>query len=140
MNSTEELSNDRATLIRALTAASINAAKRSTDLGPNNVLNWRVRGSIYREVIPYIGGADQFAKESCEKAIELYEEALRKVRKAKVQYENEPPKIDVNDAKVISEILCPAKLHMYHSPIRQGRRNQSALILLAEFKAGTPIT
>lgn len=69
--STEELTSERASLIRALTAASINAAKRSTDLAPNNVLNWRVRGSIYREVIPYISGADQFAKESFEKAIEL---------------------------------------------------------------------
>ena len=66
-----ELGAEQANLIRALTAASINAAKMSTDLGPNNVLNWRIRGAIYREVINLIGGADQFAIASFEKAIEL---------------------------------------------------------------------
>ncbi|MBU1759133.1 tetratricopeptide repeat protein, partial [Patescibacteria group bacterium] len=71
LNAEGEMTQDRADLIRALTAASINAAKRSTDLGPANVLNWKVRGAIYREVIAFIGGADQFAKESFEKATEL---------------------------------------------------------------------
>ena len=67
----EEMSAERANLIRALTAASINAAKMGTDLGSHNVLNWRIRGSIYREVIGLIGGADAFAVASFERAIEL---------------------------------------------------------------------
>ncbi len=71
LNTEGEMTQDRADLVRALTAASINAAKRATDLGPSNVLNWKVRGSIYREVIAFIGGADQFAKESFERAAEL---------------------------------------------------------------------
>ncbi len=71
LNSGEEMTAEQANLIRALTAASINAAKMSTDLGGNNVLNWRIRGSIYREVIGLIGGADAFAVASFERAIEL---------------------------------------------------------------------
>jgi tetratricopeptide (TPR) repeat protein len=62
---------DNTQLIQVLTSSSINAAKRATDVSPYNVLNWRVRGSVYRELMAFVSGADQFAKLSFERATQL---------------------------------------------------------------------
>lgn len=116
----EEMTSDQANLIRALTAASINAAKRSTDLGPNNVLNWAVRGSIYREVIAFIGGADEFALESFNKAAELspvnpeYQTELGKVHlviaETARQLTTSPDEETANDAQTkVDESLAAAE-------------------------------
>ncbi len=66
-----ELAEDKAQLVSTLSSSSINAAKRATDLEPNNVANWLVRASIYREYIGLVNGADAYARASLEQAISL---------------------------------------------------------------------
>jgi len=60
--------------VTSLTAASVNAAKRTTDLSPDNVLNWLERGVVYRELIPLISNTSEasgFARTAHERAVEL---------------------------------------------------------------------
>jgi tetratricopeptide (TPR) repeat protein len=47
--------------LQALIAASINAARRGADLEPRQPANWLELASVYREVIPLISGAGDFA-------------------------------------------------------------------------------
>ncbi len=65
------LSSEDAQKMSVLTGASINVAKRATDLSPYNVLNWRLRADVYRELSSLVQGADRFAKLSYERAILL---------------------------------------------------------------------
>ncbi|TSC52861.1 MAG: putative tpr repeat protein [Parcubacteria group bacterium LiPW_39] len=62
---------DRDTQIQNLIATAINIAKRSTDLGPLNVDNWVQRAVIYRSVMPYTAGADQWTFDSYTEATRL---------------------------------------------------------------------
>lgn len=55
--------------IRALSAASVNAAVRATNLSPRNVLNWLSRGSVYRAFIPLVSNAGDFAVAAYTEAI-----------------------------------------------------------------------
>jgi Flp pilus assembly protein TadD len=71
---TGELVNDPEAdpnLVQNYVSSSINAARRATDLSPNDVVNWSMLGDIYREVAPLVGNADVFAIASYEKATEL---------------------------------------------------------------------
>ena len=70
LNDVVETQGDAQT-IQLLTTASINSAKHATDLSPYNVLNWRMRGMVYRELMPFVSGADQFAKLSYERVKQL---------------------------------------------------------------------
>lgn len=71
---TEELnkpqSAERDANVQNLIATAINIGKRSTDLAPLNVDNWAQRATIYRAVIGYVSGAEQWA-------FDAYNEALR---------------------------------------------------------------
>lgn len=62
---------ERDARIQNLTASAINIAKRSTDLAPLNVDNWVQRAEIYRAVMSYINGADQWAFDSYQEASKL---------------------------------------------------------------------
>jgi len=57
--------------IRALTAASVNAAVRATELSPRNAQNWAVRGALYRELVSLVPGAGDFAVASLSEAVRL---------------------------------------------------------------------
>lgn len=57
--------------IEALAGASVNAAKRSTDLSPSSVTNWMVLGSVYRELSPLTANASSFSVDAYEKASKL---------------------------------------------------------------------
>lgn len=57
--------------IQNLIAFAINVAKKSTDLGPLDVENWLQRGTIYRAVMPYASGADQWAVDCYKEATKL---------------------------------------------------------------------
>ena len=57
--------------IQNYSAVAINIAKRSTDLAPLNVDNWVQRAAIYKLVMPYTSGADQWAIDSYNSAIKL---------------------------------------------------------------------
>ncbi|MFA6522050.1 MAG: tetratricopeptide repeat protein [Patescibacteria group bacterium] len=63
--------NQDTAVLRDLVAASINSAKRATELSPNNVVNWHVMGDIYREVVPLVGNSDVYAVAAYKKASEL---------------------------------------------------------------------
>jgi tetratricopeptide (TPR) repeat protein len=67
----QDVSKEKRQYVQDLTGASIDAAKRATDLAPNNALNWRTRGQVYRELIPLVKNADRFAVEAFERAAEL---------------------------------------------------------------------
>lgn len=50
---------------------AVTAAGQATQVNPNNVANWSVRGFVYRQLIGLVGGADKWAEDSYKKAIEL---------------------------------------------------------------------
>ena len=54
-----------------LIVAAINTASQATVVDPKNVANWNIRGSIYRNMIGILGGADNWALSSYERAMEL---------------------------------------------------------------------
>lgn len=64
-------SAERDTGIQNLIATAINLGKRSTDLSPLNVDNWVQRAVIYRAVMPYTAGADQWTFDSYLEATKL---------------------------------------------------------------------
>jgi tetratricopeptide (TPR) repeat protein len=57
--------------IQNLTFLCINSAKRATEISKNDVSNWNNLGFIYRNLISLVGGADDWAIKSYQKAIEL---------------------------------------------------------------------
>lgn len=58
-------------LIQQFIAASLNAGKTATDLSSRSVVNWELRGSLYREVAPLIAGADLASIDAWEHAVAL---------------------------------------------------------------------
>ncbi len=58
-------------MVKSLIGAAVNAGVRATELGPSNVVNWELRGDIYRNVSPLVSDAAQFAIASYQKAMEL---------------------------------------------------------------------
>jgi len=52
-------------------AAAINSGLQATNLAPNTVMNWELRGTLYRELSPLVQNANDFAIASFKKAIEL---------------------------------------------------------------------
>lgn len=71
VSSVDTLTDESLQYIQSLTASSVNAVARATELSPNNVLNWLSRGFVYRELIPVLGEASEFAVSSYLQAIEL---------------------------------------------------------------------
>ena len=65
--SIEEMSKRVSDLI----SSAVNSATKATDLSPKNVANWTVRGFIYRNIMNFITGADQWAIKSYEEAAKL---------------------------------------------------------------------
>ncbi|MCK4473939.1 tetratricopeptide repeat protein [Candidatus Parcubacteria bacterium] len=57
--------------ITPLVSDAINAAKRATDAGPNNVANYTIRGFVYRQIIGLVEGVEDWAIKSYEKALIL---------------------------------------------------------------------
>ncbi len=66
--SEENVSSETSQQLLQLTALSINAAKQATVLNPNNVANWTVLGSLYREVSSLDQSAEPFAVEAFTRA------------------------------------------------------------------------
>ncbi|MBI2484990.1 tetratricopeptide repeat protein [Candidatus Uhrbacteria bacterium] len=59
------------TALQNTIGGGVNAAKRATDVNPYNAVNWRVRGSVYREAMPLLSDAGEFARLSFERAAGL---------------------------------------------------------------------
>ncbi|TAL50183.1 tetratricopeptide repeat protein [Patescibacteria group bacterium] len=54
-----------------MVTASVNAAARATEIEPNYVSNWVVRGSMYRDLMSFAQGAEDLAAQSFQNAIQL---------------------------------------------------------------------
>lgn len=67
--STEEAADD--SYVQSLLAATIAASTRATDLSPANVLNWDVRGMVYRDVLSVVPDAARPSVDAYERAIVL---------------------------------------------------------------------
>ncbi|MBU1145972.1 tetratricopeptide repeat protein, partial [Patescibacteria group bacterium] len=57
--------------VQDLVSADINVARRATEISPNSSANWATLASIYQTVMPIISGADSWAINSWQKAIDL---------------------------------------------------------------------
>jgi superkiller protein 3 len=66
-----ELTAEQTQEIVGFVQASINAAFRATEIEPNFVANWVIRGSIYRDVMSFAQGAEDLAASMFLNAIRL---------------------------------------------------------------------
>lgn len=66
-----ELSAEARTAVSNDISAAVNASKRATDLEPNNVSNWTVRAMVYRDVMPFVTNAEDFAAATVQRAVAL---------------------------------------------------------------------
>jgi len=66
-----ELSDDEKKNVQVLINNSINAGKIATDVSPNNVSNWSIRGFVYQSLIGIVPGAEDWAITSYESAAKL---------------------------------------------------------------------
>jgi len=75
MNRDSQLTNlgsqERLNLVQVDAINAINSAVRATILSPKNVANWLIRGQVYRQVIGFINGADDWAESSYEESLKL---------------------------------------------------------------------
>ncbi len=62
---------ERDAQIQNFIATAINIGKRTTDLSPLNVDNWEQRANIYRSVMGYINGAEQWTFDAYQEASNL---------------------------------------------------------------------
>ena len=68
---TKPQSAERDSQVQNLIATAINIGKRTTDLSSLNVENWSQRADIYRSVMGYINGAEQWAFDAYKEASAL---------------------------------------------------------------------
>jgi tetratricopeptide (TPR) repeat protein len=61
---------DGAAAINQVIAATVDTAKRATDLSPQNVDNWENMAVVYQSIMGVTSGADEFAIQNFEKALE----------------------------------------------------------------------
>lgn len=54
-----------------LVSQAVNSARRATLVEPNNSLNWVQQGRVYEALIPYAGGAFNFARDAYTRALRL---------------------------------------------------------------------
>lgn len=71
--SNKDLSDEeKSTSAQLLINNSVNAGKMATDLNPNNVSNWSIRGYVYQNLVPLkVSGMDEWALKSYDSAINL---------------------------------------------------------------------
>jgi len=66
-----ELTAEQKASVTNSVSMAVNAAKAATDSEPNNVDNWVVRGSIYRDVMTFVANAEDFAAATFQQAVAL---------------------------------------------------------------------
>lgn len=93
--------------VQSLIATTIEVADKATDLSPSNVLNWDVRGMVYRELLPVVPDAAQPSIDAYERAIELAPVNPRyRVEVAKaylVIADNQNPLLRSDDPDIVAE-------------------------------------
>lgn len=58
-------------LVQGYISSSVNAVRSATDVNPNNVANWSVRGDVYQSLIGLVGGTKDWAVDAYNKTLEL---------------------------------------------------------------------
>ena len=71
LNNLDLNDQERANRIQTGISNAINSTVRATTLNPKDVTNWIIRGSVYRNLIPLIDGAGDWAVTSYEQALTL---------------------------------------------------------------------
>lgn len=66
-----ELTTEQTQEVTQLVSAAIGSAARASQIEPNNVSNWVIRGSIYRDVMNFAQGAEDLASQMFLNAIRL---------------------------------------------------------------------
>lgn len=66
-----QLTEEQTQRVSQLVATSVNAARTATDIEPANRVNWVARGAIYRDVMPFVGNAEDFAAATFTTAAQL---------------------------------------------------------------------
>lgn len=61
----------QATRIQNYMASAINLAKKATELGPRESLNWNNLGNVYQNLLGLVGGVDSLSASAYQKASEL---------------------------------------------------------------------
>lgn len=54
-----------------LASNAVDSAKKTTEINPQNVVNWSVRGFVYQNIIGLVSGSETWALENYERAITL---------------------------------------------------------------------
>jgi cytochrome c-type biogenesis protein CcmH/NrfG len=67
----QKMTDDQTKEISQLVTASVQAASRAVENEPNQVANWEVLGTVYREVMPFAQGAEDLAANAFTNAIKL---------------------------------------------------------------------
>jgi tetratricopeptide (TPR) repeat protein len=62
--------SDRLQQASVLTATAVNTARSATDMNPANVANWSVLASVYKNLMGVTEGADEWARQTYDEAIE----------------------------------------------------------------------
>lgn len=65
---TDAASSEPARDIQTWTTTAISAAKTTTKLSLSDALGWRIQGAVYRELMPFVEGAETFALRAYETA------------------------------------------------------------------------
>lgn len=105
--------------VQSLIATAISATEKATDLSPANVLNWEVRGLVYRELLSVVPDAAQPSIDAFEKAIELAPINPRYRVEAARAYlgiaDSQNPLMQSDDGDVVAEAEASKEAAMAHA-------------------------
>jgi len=107
----KDLSDEEKKNIQVLINNSVNAAKISTDVSPNNIANWSIRGFIYQNLIGIVSGAEDWAITSYDRAINLEPANPYYPTQQGIVYMKKASLLAGDKANEKNQILAQAKSH-----------------------------
>jgi len=106
----KNLSDDeKNSAVQMLINNSINAAKIATDVSPNNVSNWSIRGFVYQNLIGVVPESADWALKSYDEAINLESVNPYYPTQKGIAYMSKATIVDKDDAKLKNQDLDNAK-------------------------------
>jgi tetratricopeptide (TPR) repeat protein/O-antigen ligase len=132
---------DKSQKAQLLINNSVNAGKMATDLNPNNVSDWSIRGYVYQNLIPLkVAGMDEWAIKSYESAIALEptnpyyptQIGLVYMAKASLLQSSQQDEINKNLASAMDQFNKAIQLKSDYASARY----QIAMVYQAQGKAG----
>jgi len=107
----KDLSDEEKKNIQVLINNSVNAAKIATDVSPNNIANWSIRGFIYQNLIGIVSGAEDWAITSYDRAINLEPANPYYPTQQGIVYMKKASLLAGDKANEKNQILAQAKSH-----------------------------